>query len=134
MAAVWIADVLKGELNYRDISIDKFSPDQMVEILDMLEEEKITEKGAVEVIRHILDHGGDPARVVEAKGLVKAEDEAVKEAVRAAVNECAQAVADYRSGNEKSINFIVGMVMKKTRGRADPAEANRLVKEALDEI
>jgi len=42
-------------------------------------------------------------------------------------------VADYRSGNEKAINFIVGMVMKKTRGRADPGEANRLVKEVLDE-
>jgi aspartyl-tRNA(Asn)/glutamyl-tRNA(Gln) amidotransferase subunit B len=72
--------------------------------------------------------------VVKAKGLIKAEDDAVMEAVRAAVAECSQAVADYRSGNEKSINFIVGMVMKKTRGRADPGEANRLVKEALDEM
>jgi aspartyl-tRNA(Asn)/glutamyl-tRNA(Gln) amidotransferase subunit B len=74
----------------------------------------------------------DPAGVVEAKGLARAEDDAVKEAVRAAVKECSQAVADYRSGNEKAINFIVGMVMKKTRGRADPGEANRLVKEELE--
>lgn len=134
LAAVMVADVLKGELNYRDATIDKFSSGHMVEILGMIEDEKITEKAAVEVIRTILDQGGDPAGVVEAKGLVKAEDDAVMEAVRAAVGECAQAVADYRSGNEKSINFIVGMVMKKTRGRADPGEANRLVKEALDEI
>ncbi|HII06423.1 MAG TPA: Asp-tRNA(Asn)/Glu-tRNA(Gln) amidotransferase subunit GatB [Methanotrichaceae archaeon] len=133
LAAVWVADVLKGELNYRDTTIDNFSPDHMVEILTMLEEKKVTEKGAVEVIRQILDHGGDPAGVVAAKGLVKAEDNAVKEAVLAAVKECSQAVADYKSGNEKSINFIVGQVMKKTRGRADPGEANRLVKEALDE-
>ncbi|OPX81210.1 MAG: Aspartyl/glutamyl-tRNA(Asn/Gln) amidotransferase subunit B [Methanosaeta sp. PtaB.Bin087] len=132
LAAVWIADVLKGELNYRDATIDRFSPGHMVEILDMIEKGKITEKGAVEVIRTILDHGGDPAGVVEAKGLARAEDDAVMEAVRAAVEECAQAVADYRSGNEKAINFIVGMVMKRTRGRADPGEANRLVKEALD--
>ncbi|MDD5767517.1 MAG: Asp-tRNA(Asn)/Glu-tRNA(Gln) amidotransferase GatCAB subunit B, partial [Methanothrix sp.] len=134
LAAVWIADVLKGELNYRDVTIDKFSPDHMVEILGMLEKRTITEKGAVEVIRIILDTGGDPSEVVEAGGLAKAEDDAVKEAVFAAVAECSQAVADYRSGNEKAINFIVGMVMKKTRGRADPGEANRLVKEALEEI
>ncbi|HRW83574.1 MAG TPA: Asp-tRNA(Asn)/Glu-tRNA(Gln) amidotransferase GatCAB subunit B, partial [Methanothrix sp.] len=132
LAAVWIADVLKGELNYRDVTIDGFSPDHMVDILDMIEKGKITEKGAVEVIRTILDEGGDPAAVVAAKGLVRAEDDKVLEAVRAAVEECGQAVADYRSGNEKAVNFIVGMVMKKTRGRADPGEANRLVKEALD--
>ena len=53
-------------------------------------------------------------------------------AVRAAVEESSQAVADYRAGNEKAINFIVGVVMKKTRGRADPGEANRLVREALE--
>jgi len=134
LAAVMVADVLKGELNYRDATIDKFSPGHMVEILGMIEDEKITEKAAVEVIRTILDNGGDPAGVVEAKGLVRAEDNAVKEAVRVAVKECSQAVADYRGGNEKSINFIVGMVMKKTRGRADPGEANRLVKDALDEM
>jgi len=104
----------------------------MVDILDMIEKGKITEKGAVEVIRTILDTGGDPVAVVAAKGLAKAEDDAVMEAVRAAVEECGQAVEDYRAGNEKAVNFIVGMVMKKTRGRADPGEANRLVKEALD--
>ena len=137
LAAVWIADVLKGELNYRDVTIDRFSSHQMVEILTMVKEGIITDKGAVEVIRTILDHSGDPsevkpARVVEAKGLARAGDDAVKVAVRAAVEECSQAVADYRAGNEKAINFIVGIVMKKTRGRADPGEANRLVKEALE--
>lgn len=139
LAAVWIADVLKGELNYRDVSIERFSPDHMVEILCMLEVGNITDKGAVEVIRTILDHPAypsevTPAKVVEAKGLARAGDDAVRAAVRAAVEESAQAVADYRAGNEKAINFIVGVVMKKTRGRADPGEANRLVKEALDEI
>ncbi|MHC1631372.1 MAG: Asp-tRNA(Asn)/Glu-tRNA(Gln) amidotransferase subunit GatB [Methanotrichaceae archaeon] len=134
MAAVWIADVLKGELNYRDTTIDSFSPDHLVEIVEMLESKKITEKGAVEVIRQLLDHGGSPAEIVKTKGLVKAEDDAVLEAVNAAVLECSQAVEDYKNGNEKSLNFIVGQVMKKTRGRADPSEAHRLVKEALENL
>jgi aspartyl/glutamyl-tRNA(Asn/Gln) amidotransferase subunit B (EC 6.3.5.-) len=134
LAAVWVADVLKGELNYRDLSIENFHEDQMVEILKMLELEAITEKGAVEVVRQILDEGGSPAEIVEARGLGKAEDDAVRVAVRAAVAECGPAVEDYRGGNEKAINFIVGQVMKKTRGRADPGEANRLVREAIEEL
>jgi len=134
LAAVWVADVLKGELNYRDLSVDNFREDQMVEILEMLGLEAITEKGAVEVVRQILDEGGSPAEIVKARGLGKAEDDAVRVAVRAAVAECSPAVEDYRGGNEKAINFIVGKVMKKTLGRADPGEANRLVREAIEEL
>ncbi len=133
-AAVWIADVLKGELNYRDASIDHFSSEQMVEILKMLERKEITERGAVEVIRHILDHGGSPGEVVKAKGLAKVEDDAVMEAVRSTVKECDQAVADYRSGNENALNFVVGQVMKTTRGRADPGIVNKLVKEEVERL
>ena len=52
LAAVWIADVLKGELNYRDLAIDSFSEEHMAEIVNMLADRKITEDGAVEIIRH----------------------------------------------------------------------------------
>ncbi len=134
LAAVWVADVLKGELNYRDLSVENFREDHMVELLEMLRLEAITEKGAVEVVRQILDEGGSPAEIVKARGLGKAEDDAVRVAVCAAVAECSPAVEDYRGGNDKAINFIVGKVMKKTRGRADPGEANRLVREAIEEL
>jgi len=133
-AAVWIADVLKGELNYRDVGIESFSQDHMVEILGMLKRDKVTEKGAVEVIREILDHGGSPADVVKSRGLAKAEDNAVMAAVQEAMKECTQALEDYKSGNENALNFVVGQVMKKTRGRADPGEVNKLVKEAADQL
>jgi len=132
MAAVWTADVLKGELNYRDLSINKFEPGNLVKIVNMLDGGEITEKGAIEVIRHILDHGGSPENVVKAKGLGKVDDGAVLSAVKVAVAECAHAVEDYKNGNEKSMNFIVGQVMKKTHGRADPSEVSTLVKGALD--
>jgi aspartyl-tRNA(Asn)/glutamyl-tRNA(Gln) amidotransferase subunit B len=131
LSAVWVADVLKGELNYRDIEIDKFSPDHMAEIVNLLAQNKITEDGAVVIIRTILDKGGSPAEIVKARGLGKAEDDIVLKAVSEAVAECSAAVEDYKKGNERAMNFIVGLVMKKTRGRADPAEAHRLVAEAL---
>jgi len=135
LAAVWIADVLKGELNYRDLGIESFREEHMAEIVNMLEACKITEDGAVEIIRTLLDKKcGSPAEIVVSKGLGKAEDDAVQKAVREAVAENAAAVADYRAGSERSLNFIVGQVMKKTRGKADPGEVHKLVKAEVEKI
>jgi aspartyl-tRNA(Asn)/glutamyl-tRNA(Gln) amidotransferase subunit B len=133
LAAVWIADVLKGELNYRDLGIESFYPEQMVEIVQMLEQSKISEDGAVQIIRELLDKkAGTPQEIVLALGLCKAEDDAVQKAVREAVAESAAAVADYRAGSERALNFVVGLVMKKTRGKADAGEVHKLVKEEVD--
>ncbi|NYT01862.1 MAG: Asp-tRNA(Asn)/Glu-tRNA(Gln) amidotransferase subunit GatB [Methanosarcinales archaeon] len=134
LAAVWIADVLKGELNYRGLTIDRFSRQDMVTILEMLSSERIAEDGAVQVIRALLDQGGLPQDIVKARKLERAGDQAVMKAVQEAVAECSAALEDYRKGNERALNFIVGQVMKKTRGRASPTEAFRLVKEAVDRM
>lgn len=134
LAAVWIADVLKGELNYRDMTIDRFSPDYMAQILSMLSAGKITEDGAVEIIRTILDKGGSPGEIINALGLGKAEDETVQKAVREAVAECTAAVEDYKKGSPRALNYIVGQVMKKTKGNADPGEVHTLVKAEVDKL
>src|SRR5512137_3032895 len=86
LAAVWIADVLKGELNYRDLSIESFREEHMAEIVQMIEKSQITEDGAVQIIRALLDRkGGSPAEIVKSLGLGKAEDDAVQKAVCEAV-------------------------------------------------
>jgi len=133
LAAVWIADVLKGELNYRDLTIDSFNVEHMIEIVQMLDEKRITDDGAVQIIRSLLDKkGSTPGEIVTALGLGKAEDDAVGKAVREAVAESPAAVADYRAGSERALNFIVGKVMKKTLGQADAGEVHRLVKAEVD--
>jgi aspartyl-tRNA(Asn)/glutamyl-tRNA(Gln) amidotransferase subunit B len=133
LAAVWIADVLKGELNYRNLGIDEFRPEHMVDIVQMLVRSEITEDGAVEIIRTILDKkGGSPEEIVRSMGLGKAEDGAVQKAVREAVAESPAAVVDYKAGSERALNFIVGLVMKKTRGKASPGEVHDLVKAEVE--
>jgi aspartyl-tRNA(Asn)/glutamyl-tRNA(Gln) amidotransferase subunit B len=133
LAAVWIADVLKGELNYRDLTIESFDKEHMIEIVAMLDEKRITEDGAVQIIRALLDKkGSNPQEIIKAMALGKAEDGVVQKAVREAVKENAAAVADYRAGSERALNFIVGAVMKKTRGKADAGEVHRLVKEEVE--
>lgn len=126
-AAVWVADILKGELNYRDLDVDAFTVDDIVEIIELVIGNKTTEQSGVEIIRAILDEGGKPQDIVQAKGLLKVEDDIVATAVDEAVAENPEAVTDYLAGKEKSLNFIVGKVMQKTRGRADAREAREKV-------
>lgn len=127
LAAVWIADVLKGELNYRDIGIDAFAREYMVTLVTLLAGDKITEQSGVEVIRTILDEGGSPEEIVAAKGLLKAVGDIVTAAVEEVIAENSQAVEDYRSGKAEAVNFLTGQVMKKTRGRAGAKEVREMI-------
>src|SRR5271157_348566 len=133
ITATWVADYLKGELNYRDMDIkDAFPPETMIYILDQLSKGIITDKGAVEVIRTILDEGGDPKDIIEAKNLAKVETNITKVAITEVLKENESAIKDYKAGKAQAFNFLVGMVMKKTRGRADPTEVNLLLRELLE--
>lgn len=127
MAAVWICDVLKGELNYRDLIVDAFKKEHMLSVLELLSGKKITEDGAVEIIRTLLDKGGSPEEIVKEKGLVIVEGDIVSIAAEEAIMENPQAVADYRAGKEKALNSLVGAVMKKTKGRADARAAREVL-------
>jgi len=51
-----------------------------------------------------------------------------------AVAECSAAVADYKAGSERALNYIVGQVMKKTRGKASPGEVHNLVRAQVDKL
>ncbi len=132
LAAVWVADVLKGELNYRGLTVDSFKPDHMAEIVNLLDSGRVTEDAAVQIIRTILDKGGSPGQIVSDLGLTRAGDDTVLRAVREAVAESVAAVEDFRGGNERALNYVVGLVMKKTKGRADPAEVHRLIMEEIE--
>ena len=135
MSATWIADVLKGELNYRDMSMreamKRISPNDMVRILRYLKAGEIAERAAVEVIREMLDHGGSPDEIIKRRGLARMSMEELKIAVSEVIHENNAAVADLKSGRKEALNFLVGQVMKKTRGRADPKEARKLLEERL---
>ena len=154
LAAVWVVDVLLGELKYRvmshiytlgaDIHYDaipgelnyhgvKFSVDNIVSIARMVAEGTISDRAAVEVIRTVLDDGGTPAEVVQAKGLGTASDDVVSVAAREAVDQNPAAVEDYRKGQEKALNSLVGHVMKVTRGSADPKTAREEILKVLGE-
>ncbi|MDK2893022.1 Asp-tRNA(Asn)/Glu-tRNA(Gln) amidotransferase subunit GatB [Methanohalophilus sp.] len=133
IAAAWVADILKGELNYRDLGISAFKVEDLVEIIDLVTSGKITEKSGVDVIRTILDEGGSPESIVEKKGLIKVEGDIVSQAISESLKENPEALQDFLAGKEKSLNFLVGQVMKKTRGRADARSVRELLIHEIDE-
>ncbi len=134
LAATWVADDLLGELNYRDMAVTGVEGrlEEVRRLVELVANEEITAKNAREVVlREMLDSGSDPDSVVEDEGLGKTDDEAVDAAVEEAIEENPEAVADVESGDDGAINFLVGQVMGKTQGSADPGQVNRLLRERL---
>jgi len=136
LAATWVADNLLGELNYRDMAITDVAHrlDEFKRLVELVAAAEITTKNAEEVVlREMLDEGDDPETVIDREGLGKADESAVEGAVEAAIEENPDAVADYHAGEDGALNFLVGQVMQKTGGSADPGSVNGLLRERLDE-
>jgi len=136
LAATWVADDLLGELNYRDMAITEISDrfDEVTRLIELVADEAITAKNAREtVLRSMLDDGRTPDEVVDEEGLGKTGEDKVAAAVTAAIEENPDAVADYHGGEDGAINFLVGQVMQKTGGSADPGQVNQLLRERLAE-
>ncbi len=138
LAATWTADTLLGELNYRSMSIAAVPPGHFAGLLELLKNDTITDKAGVEVLRTMLDGcaaGNEcerPAAIVEREGLAKATDVDFAAIVRTVIAGNPQAVEDYRAGKKGALNFLVGQVMRETRGRADPRELGELVAECIE--
>ncbi|MFC7215227.1 Asp-tRNA(Asn)/Glu-tRNA(Gln) amidotransferase subunit GatB [Saliphagus sp. GCM10025334] len=135
LAATWVADELLGELNYRDMSVTDLEGrlDEVARLVELVATDEITAKNAKEVVlRGMLDDGDDPDAIVEREGLGKTDEDEVQTAVVEAIEENPDAVADYEAGEGGAINFLVGQVMQKTGGSADPGDVNGLLRAELE--
>lgn len=132
----WVMGELARLLNATNTEIadSPVKPEQLADLLKLIDEGVISGKIAKTVFEEIFRTGKDPQAVVKERGLVQITDEAELKAV---VNEVIAAnpkvVADYRQGKEKALGFLVGQVMKVTKGKANPALVNRLLKEGMED-
>ncbi len=135
IAVSWVVDVLRGELNYRGWNFSKcyeiFPPSDFARLLKYFKDEKITEKGVTEVIRTKLDFGGEIDDIIKTKGLFAISKDEIIRFCKEAIDENPKAVQDYLNGKRQALNYLVGQVMRKTRGRADPAETAKIIAEML---
>lgn len=133
--ANWMMGELAAALNASgtEISSSKAGPAEMAELLGMVAKNEISSKTAKEVFAEVFAKGGSPRKMVEAMGLgqISGEEELRKAAV-AVIDANPGPSADYIAGKENAIMFLVGQLMKVTKGRANPKMANQLLKQELD--
>ncbi|MCY0897658.1 MAG: Asp-tRNA(Asn)/Glu-tRNA(Gln) amidotransferase subunit GatB [Firmicutes bacterium] len=107
-------------------------PAQLVELLKLIQEGTLSGRMAKDVLEAMFETGQDAQALVKQKGLSQITDEeALMQVVNQVLETHRHVVADYLSGKEKALAYLVGQVMKLTRGQAKPDLVNRLIKEAI---
>jgi aspartyl-tRNA(Asn)/glutamyl-tRNA(Gln) amidotransferase subunit B len=110
------------------------TPEALAELIALVEAGTINSKTAKDVVARVWSEGGSPKAIVEAEGLGQVSDAGAIDAIVAAVvaaND--KVVADYRAGKTKVMGFLVGQVMKQSRGKANPTLAEERLRAALGE-
>ncbi|MEK3911205.1 Asp-tRNA(Asn)/Glu-tRNA(Gln) amidotransferase subunit GatB [Paenibacillus sp. FSL H7-0331] len=130
----WIMGDLLGYLNANNQELEQLpiTGQGLGEMILLLEKGTISSKIAKTVFKAMLETGKAPAQIVEEQGLVQISDEgAIKAAVEQAIANNPQSVADFKAGKDKAVGFLVGQVMKETKGKANPGLVNKLIVECL---
>lgn len=132
--AHWFASAVAQSDEETATVASNFSPEGFIELAGMVEANELSSTAAKEVFNELLVSLKTPREIAESKNLLQVSDEG---AITAIVDEVladpasAQAVADIKAGNEKAIGFLVGQVMKRSGGKANPPLAQKLIKERI---
>ena len=120
LASQWVTIELLNVLNYNKKEIEEveIKPEHFVELLKLIENKKITELKAKEILRSWKEKSSSPAKEAEAGSKISSEIE-LEKSCKEIIKENPLAVKDYKSGKKESLNFLIGKVMQKTNKRAD---------------
>lgn len=119
----WLSDNLSKD--------SKLSGNNLAELIKQVDKGSISNKTAKDILPEII-MGASPGDIIKNKGIAQISDDAELEVIiKKIIEENPQAVADYRSGNEKALGFFVGQVMAATKGQANPGKTNQLVLKLL---
>lgn len=127
---------LMGLLSKNNIEFEnsKISATNFACLINLISDETISSKQAKEVLELMLN-GDSPEKIVKEKGFkqVSNSDE-ILALVNEVISEQQQSVIDYHNGKDRALGFLVGQLMKKSKGQANPAMASKMMKEALDNL
>jgi aspartyl-tRNA(Asn)/glutamyl-tRNA(Gln) amidotransferase subunit B len=131
--ANWVTGELAAELREAgEEDPAKVDPAALAALVGMVQAKRVTHGAAKEVLAELVTGGGDPAEIVEARGLAQISDsDELEAAVERALEANPEAAEKVREGNAKAVGPIVGAVMKETKGRAEGGEVTRLIRQKL---
>ena len=134
-AGNWMREELKRVLTYNkfDFTESGISTEDIVEIINLLQNKEITTKAGQRIVEQMPNNKKSPKEIGEELGLIGiVEEDAVVKAAKQAIDENPKAVNDYKEGQKNSINFLVGQVMRLTKGKADPGETVKILKDLIE--
>ena len=135
LAANWMTVELFGALNKegKTLAESPVSPAALGALVGLISDGTISGRIAKDVFAEMVETGGDPAAIVEEKGLKQVSDSGAIETMIDDVLAANQdKVEEYRGGKDKLFGFFVGQVMKASKGQANPGMVNQLLKSKLD--
>lgn len=130
----WVMGEVLRELKERKISVSEFkiTPEKLANLLKPIDSGLISGTIAKQVFVEMAETGKSAEKIIQEKGLVQVTDtKELESVIELVLKENPQEVEKYRSGKERVFGFFVGEVMKKTKGKANPALVNQILKEKL---
>lgn len=134
MASNWVTGDVLAIINDQKIDISDFpiSPLNLGKLINLIRSGKISGKIAKEVFQIMLKSNSEPEQIVNEKNLAQISDTSeIEEIIKKIINSNPAQVNEYRSGKEKVFGFFVGQIMKETKGKANPAIVNEMLRKLL---
>ena len=126
-----------GLIKEKEILVSEIlvQPEEFAELIKMIVKNEISSRGAKDVLRFMVEHGGDPSTIVKDKGLGQVSDEKIlEEAVKKVLAQNPDVVSDYKKGKTNVLQFLVGQVMKETKGAGNPEVIRALLTRLMEGV
>ena len=133
-ACNWVTGMLMGYLNETELKIEDVpvKPVMIRELIDLIDNKTISSKQAKEVFSDMIESGKMPSVIIKEKGMMQiTDDSAIKDVIMEVLKENDAQAREYNPEKTRMIDFFVGQVMKKTRGKANPAKTMEMLREEL---
>ena len=127
--------VILGTLNKLSLDINNLflSPKMLSDVIKMIYKDELSNSKAKSLIYDAIKEEKDPISLIKEMGITQINDNSlIENYIEEALIENVNAISDYKNGKDYVVNFIVGQVMKKTKGQANPVSTANLVKEILN--
>jgi len=133
LAAKWLIRDLQKIIHYNKTTINEVNLDAryVIELLDLFEKNKITDKTVKDLLIELIKKPFSPKEYVKKHNLEIVSGNLIDNMCKEVVKENLNAVEDYKKGNEKSIHFLTGQVMRKSKGTANPKEVEKILKNLI---
>jgi aspartyl-tRNA(Asn)/glutamyl-tRNA(Gln) amidotransferase subunit B len=128
----WLTVELLGRVDSGDILEEKISSKTLATMVKRISDGTISGKAGKDVLDYLIENGGEVDSVIEKLGLKQVNDDsAIEKMVDEILSNNQDKVEEYKAGKEKLFGFFVGQVMKASRGSANPAKVNEILKKKL---